>query len=146
MTTDYDIIIVGSGMVGASLALFLAQKTDFSLALFESQSTFPHFQKEIIDKRVSAISAKSKNFFQTLAIWDKLLQKRVSPYQHMFIWDEEGSEITFDCPEDKEALGWIIEENVIRESLLTSLKKDEKIDLHFSTKLSNVLFKEDNVD
>ena len=116
---NFDIIIVGSGIVGALAAIALAKQTRLQIAVLDSQKDFPHWERDQYEPRVSAISLASKRIFQSLSIWQKIKAKRISPYLKMQVWDAAGDgEISFDCHDHTEsALGYIIEDQVIRESL-----------------------------
>ncbi|HLB57991.1 MAG TPA: UbiH/UbiF/VisC/COQ6 family ubiquinone biosynthesis hydroxylase, partial [Gammaproteobacteria bacterium] len=116
----YDVVIVGSGIVGATAAIALAKESNLTIAVIETKELPVYQQKEKYDSRVSAISLASKSILQHLALWDAIQSKRVSPYQKMQVWDAKGDgQIHFNCEEIQQpALGFIIEDNVIRTSLL----------------------------
>ena len=116
----YDVVIVGSGIVGATAAIALAKESNLTIAVIETKELPVYQQKEKYDSRVSAISLASKSILQHLALWDAIQSKRVSPYQKMQVWDAKGGgEIQFDCNDvHQTALGFIVEDNVIRTSLL----------------------------
>src|SRR5579872_6128171 len=116
----YDIIIVGSGIVGSVAALALSKNSSLKIAVLESQPISYSWQPAHYDHRVSAISLASKRILQNLNAWSKIQEKRISPYTHMQVWDESGTgKIHFDCQRVYEtALGYIIEDNVMRTSLL----------------------------
>ncbi len=122
-STSHDIIIIGGGMVGLTLACALAQQTALSIVVLEAQ---PHIQLWSLSHyfhRVSAIALSSQRIFQSLQVWESIQKKRVSPFMQMEVWDAAGSgEIKFDSKDIAEPLlGYIIENNVIQSAL------DEKI-------------------
>ncbi len=55
---DYDVVIIGAGMVGAALAGLLA-RSNFSVALIEAHEPAPFDLKADVGLRVSAISPGS---------------------------------------------------------------------------------------
>ncbi len=67
MTTDFDVTIVGGGMVGASLAVALSP-LGLRVALIESiphaAATQPSF-----DERTTALSNGSRCILETLGVW-----------------------------------------------------------------------------
>jgi len=81
----FDIVIVGGGMVGATLALALA-KTSYKIALIEAvapqQKTQPSF-----DDRCLALSKGSVNILQGLDLWDKL-QPSATPIRKILVCDQ----------------------------------------------------------
>ncbi len=135
----YDIIIVGGGITGASLALSLAQQSTLSIAILESQSQLSEWSSSHYHHRVSAISLASKRFFQSLHIWDDIEKKRVSPYTQIKVWDGgEGPEIHFDSAEIAEpALGYIIENQLIQTVLNEKIKSYAHIDIITGAKLTD---------
>ncbi|ALO34167.1 monooxygenase [Colwellia sp. MT41] len=131
----FDVLIVGAGMVGLTLALALRQASQLKIALVDSSAVTE--LDESIDVRVSAINVASKNIFTNLGVWSAIEHSRVQDYQHMHIWDKAGlGKLDFSAkdstswpPEDN--LGWIIENKVIRHALWQQAELDEGI--HFFT-------------
>ncbi len=125
---SFDIIIAGGGMVGASLALALG-RSDLTIALVDSQA----LKAELItdttawQPRVSALTEATVNLFRHLDVWQTIVDQRVCPYQHMTVWDSEGTgEITFDARSVQKAnIGHIVENEVIRQALLTKLETSD---------------------
>lgn len=131
----YDIVIVGGGLVGASLSLALSQ-LDLKIALVDRQI----FKEDAIpfrndpahfDPRVSAITPKSKEFLESIGVWPEIESQRMSPYQEMQVWDGEGTgSIHFSAAEmNQPALGYIIENSVILAALYRKLNSKHRIDL-----------------
>lgn len=134
---DYDVVVVGSGIVGAATALILAKNTSLKIAILEANDLSVSWDANSYDQRVSAISSSSQKIFQYLNVWQTMMQKRVSTYTHMRVWDvEENAEIKFDCADvNEQELGFIVENSVMRSSLLEEIRKYENIGLLFSRRL-----------
>jgi len=120
---EYDIIIAGAGMVGASLACLLA-KAPLRIAIIDRQplrsaGAGAQFSGERFDPRVSAISQASQQLFRDLDIWDDITARRVCDYQDMLVWDAEGTgSISFSAAQIKQSeLGSIVENSVILDAL-----------------------------
>jgi 2-octaprenylphenol hydroxylase len=140
MTTDnnragtparrYDVVVVGAGMVGAAFAGALGE-SKLRVAILEVALPDMGWSGETIDLRVSAISRASQQLFSTLGVWNSMCQRRVSPFRDMQVWDSAGrGAVHFDSADIGEpALGYIIENTVIRLSLLERLNDFENIDL-----------------
>jgi 2-octaprenylphenol hydroxylase len=115
---DYDVVVVGGGMVGAALACALAQR-DFSVALLEAREPAFDWDPAGHDLRVSAITRASQRLLQNLGAWQAMLDERATPYQQMHVWDRAGfGEIHFDAADLAEPdLGHIVENRVIVRAL-----------------------------
>ncbi|MFD2231113.1 UbiH/UbiF/VisC/COQ6 family ubiquinone biosynthesis hydroxylase [Alkalimarinus sediminis] len=154
---SYDIVIVGGGMVGATLACALA-KTTYRVAVVESQSlerllktgapgdntqaddNCPGHPVDQYDPRVSALTVASQTFLDNLGVWSRILAKRVSPYQEMKVWDGDGTaSIEFSAAElYQPALGHIVENSVTIASLYEQLQSDNKITLLTGERINQV--------
>ncbi|MFC0267500.1 UbiH/UbiF/VisC/COQ6 family ubiquinone biosynthesis hydroxylase [Kushneria aurantia] len=126
----FDMAIVGAGPVGAALALALGER-GFDVALLDAGSMAPGWQAERIDARVSAITPASQRLLERLGVWSGVLDRRLSPYTRMRVWDGEGSgEIAFDAAEiDAPALGHIVENSALRDALLGRLEACDGVTL-----------------
>jgi 2-octaprenylphenol hydroxylase len=132
---DVDIAIVGAGLVGASLAHLLA-RLPLKVALIDQRefsplkTSFDSTELEF-DPRVSALTEASKLLFQKLGIWEVIVDKRVSPYQEMEVWDADGTgSINFSASEiGGSELGHIVENSIVLCALLDSLASIENLEL-----------------
>lgn len=105
-------------MVGAALALALAQR-DFSVVVLEARVPQMEWDEAGYDLRVSAITRASQQLLDNLGVWPVLAADRITPYEHMHVWDRAGfGEIHFDAADLAEPdLGHIIENRVIVRAL-----------------------------
>ena len=117
MNPSFDVIVIGGGIVGLSAAIALSQR-DFSVALIDAGALTADTSTS--DSRVYAINHASQSLLQSLGVWEHLDKTRVSPYQHMHVWDAaNGASIDFDARMvGRDRLGTIIEESVIKQALL----------------------------
>jgi len=129
--SEYDITIVGGGMVGATLACALAEgDSDLSIAVVDTAPLLEHPPlDDHFDLRVSAITRASENIFKSIGVWESIKQLRVSPYQDMHVWDAKGNGVVhFDSAELAEpSLGHIIENRVMQYVLQQQLKSLKNI-------------------
>lgn len=127
MVQQYDLIIVGAGMVGATLAIALAD-TPLRIALLDAVAfDQPLAGKPTVsgyDPRVSALSAASEHILTQLGVWPLIPFEARCAYRHMHVWDAEGTgEIRFDAHSLSEhRLGHIIENHRIQQALLDTLR------------------------
>jgi len=128
MTQAFDIVVVGAGMVGAALATGLGQN-GFRVALID-RAPPPAFDPDSApDIRVSALSAGSERYLQSLGAWDHILHMRATPYKRLAVWDETRyplqnlvprklAEVQFDATElGAQHLGHIVENSVTQQAL-----------------------------
>lgn len=142
MSKHYDIIIVGAGMVGASLACGLAEEAEqLKIAVIDANEP-KDWDKGSYDMRVSAITRASQTLFKNIGAWEKIVEQRVSPYRDMFVWDEGGKgKLHFDSADMGEAdLGHIIENRVIVKALHLRMQEFPQIELHCPAKLESIEF------
>jgi 2-octaprenylphenol hydroxylase len=94
---DFDVVVVGSGLVGASLALALGT-SGLKLAVIEAQ--LPRFAVRAAgwDSRVYAISPGAAAFLESCGVWQQLDVARVSQVEEMRIFgDDVRSGIDFSA-------------------------------------------------
>lgn len=145
----FDLLIVGAGMVGLTLALALRKNTALTIAIAD---TLP--LSELTDEpevRVSAINVASKTIFEHIDVWSDIESERLQSYQHMHIWDKAGvGKLDFSTSDlsgfpKNEHLGWIIENKVIRNALWNKAQQDEGIHFFTDSKLASVATGESEV-
>ncbi|MGB0845947.1 MAG: UbiH/UbiF/VisC/COQ6 family ubiquinone biosynthesis hydroxylase [Thiolinea sp.] len=126
----YDVIISGGGIVGLVLAGLLG-KTGYRIALIEDRLPNNFQAEDDFELRVSAISRSSQQILHEVNAWQGIVERRLSPYRAMVVWDATGSgEIRFDANELEEPeLGHIVENKVMQLALLDAVTGQENIDL-----------------
>lgn len=142
---DYDVVIVGGGMVGATLACALGNSS-LRVALVEANSELPSWSTSDYALRVSAITRASQLIFETLGIWPAITKRRAYAFRDMHVWDASGQgEIHFDSAELGEAhLGHIIENDVIVLALYERLKDFQNVVLLNPHTCEQVFFDAEN--
>lgn len=133
----YDLVIVGGGMVGASLAAALCD-TPLSIALIEGNEPADPDDGQI-DLRVSAISRASQRLLERIGAWDQLAPYACA-YHRMHVWDAGGSGSTdFSAAEIGEPnLGHIIENRRIQHALWQYLQGQKNLTLYCPARLSQL--------
>lgn len=128
--TRYDMIIVGGGMVGASLACALANST-LKIAVIEAQQSDFNWPDGSHDNRVSALTHASEHIFSHLGVWQSMQADGVASYHKMNVWDASGQgQIHFDSVDvGQRNLGHIVENRVIQKAVQNKLAEFDNIDL-----------------
>ena len=123
----HDVIIAGGGITGLTLACAL-KPTGLRIGVIDRHE--PDAFGEAHALRVSAVNRASLAVFDGAGALDCMRRMRVSPFHEMHVWDSTGvGEIHFDAAElGIDALGYIIENNVIRLALLESVKQADTIE------------------
>ncbi|MCH9645007.1 MAG: UbiH/UbiF/VisC/COQ6 family ubiquinone biosynthesis hydroxylase [Gammaproteobacteria bacterium] len=117
----YDVVIVGGGMVGLSLAYGLAQQS-FRVAVVQDKAPELAWDEDDQTARVSAINLSSYDFLQDINVWS-------SPLKKMHVWSDDAA-IDFDAMQIGELeLGYIVENRRIVAALYSLLQKEDGVDL-----------------
>ncbi len=131
----FDVVIVGAGIAGASLAVALSG-AGLSIALVEAQVLDAQelplaCDVHTFDPRVSALTPRSRAFLEKLGAWEAIAAYRYCAYHHMTVWDAQGTgQIEFDRAEvDAPALGYIVENRTIVSALLGRVRAAADISL-----------------
>lgn len=142
----YDVVIVGGGMVGATLACAL-DNSGMRVALIEANKPVKKWPKTGFDVRVSALTLATQHIFETLGLWDAIEDRRVSPFREMHVWDSSGGgRIHFDSAELGEPqLGHIVENRVIVAALYEKLRTLKHTDLLCPLRLQSMMLNHDDV-
>ncbi len=138
---DCDVIIVGGGIVGLTLAAILAQVPHLGIKVFDQHPIQRQESlKKPYDLRVSAINHASRAIFQSLGLWQDMVALRISPYQKIQVWDANSSaSIHFDCTEVGQAdLGHIIEHSVMQQVLHLYLRQQSQVQLFESASVTEL--------
>ncbi len=137
---DYDLIIVGGGMVGLALAARLAQ-SQLKIAIIDPKPVEMSWDNSDYDLRVSAITRASQTLLDEVGAWGFIEHDEKTAYQRMYVWDGEASrgKIEFDAKLLAEPnLGHIIENRVLRRSLFQAIKPYRNIEFLSPQKCAQV--------
>lgn len=124
MNQTFDIVIVGGGMVGATLAVALASEPALKIALVEAQLPEAPTAGSPYDLRVSALTRSSETLLTRLGLWSQLPGERVSAFTDMRVWENEGSELHFNSADLGEPwLGHLLENRVLQTTSLAQCQR-----------------------
>lgn len=139
-----EVIIVGGGMVGLSLALMLA-KSNIAVKLLEAIQ-YPNYDDANLapyhssfDARNSALSRRSVQIYQELGLWDAL-QEHAVPILEVHI-TEQGSfgKARLQAEQEKvESFGQVIENAWLGRVLLTQVRAEPLIELIDGVKVTSL--------
>lgn len=129
MKSEFDVVIVGAGMVGLSAACLLAGNDRLRVTVIDAGSRPEFSPGDDLSLRVSAIAPGSVDLLSRIGAWDGIVGRRASPFRSMKVWDAAGhvdgaETLTFDAAEFAVAeLGFIVENVLIRHALLAQLER-----------------------
>lgn len=135
--TDYDLIIIGGGMVGASLACALA-KQDLRVAIIEAVP-YQADNQPSYDDRAIALSFGSRRIFDGLGLWHKLAD-HTTAIHHIHVSDQGRFGFTrLDSKQENvDALGYVITARNLGRTLVKQLAKLENLTLISPAKLTDL--------
>lgn len=140
MTSAYDIVVVGAGMVGAALASGLGQ-SGLSVALVDRDTPSPFDPSQAPDLRVSALSAGSERYLRQLDAWPLMAAMRLTPYRRLAVWDQSPHPLstllprplartTFDAQDlGTSHLGHIVENRITQSALWQCAEQQDNVTL-----------------
>ena len=142
--TQYDVAIIGAGMVGATLASLLS-RSGFSVALVEAYEPQPFDAEAEVGLRVSAISPGSAAVLEQAGAWKPISAQRTRPYRRMQVEDGvEMDPLLFDAPQfNMERLGTIVENALVQWSLWQVVNSGGLVDIFCPDQLAGIEFSED---
>ena len=147
MIREFDIVIVGAGMVGLAFAAGL-KECDVSVMVADASaagagfndlpSDDPGFINSGWSPRVSAINSASKRFLTKVGAWERMNSDRIGLFDQIRVWDGEGNaQIEFQPPEHAN-LGYVIENNHLQAALESVLTESAHIELERGVRLTDL--------
>ncbi|GGP86951.1 FAD-dependent monooxygenase [Shewanella ulleungensis] len=137
-STEYDVVIVGGGMVGAAAAIGLGQ-LGLTVAVIEAREPQDYDPGQPLDVRVSAISVASEQLLTRLGVMEQLLTMRHAPYDGLETWEMDGCLTSFTAEQVGQThLGYFFENRLIQLSLWQQIRTMEKVALLCPHKVSQI--------
>jgi 2-octaprenylphenol hydroxylase len=158
----FDVVIIGGGLVGASLAAAL-KHSGLSLAMVESQSLL--MRKDALagdplpqageganeslrenssddwDNRIYAISPGSRSFLEQSGAWSLLDSRRIAPVEAMRVFGDTGAELEFSAYQMGVAeLACILENRALHSALWRVMQDQENLTLLHPARCASLEF------
>jgi len=132
----YDVVIVGGGLVGTTLACALATELGehYSIALIEAREPVPlptMDEGTAFEPRVSALTQASRQLLTNIGAWSEITRQRFGLMKNMTVWDAEGTGHIEFRGEDlgQSELGFIVENHITVACLFERLSAFDNIEL-----------------
>src|SRR3954465_1915753 len=142
---DYDVVIVGGGMVGASFALAL-KDTPLRVLLIESippdSASQPSF-----DERTTALGNGSRQIFETLGVWPEM-SKEAAPIRSIHVSDAGrfGVARLEAAEQGVEAFGYVVPNRVIGRVMWQALRDTPSVTLAVPARVKEATPRDDGVE
>jgi 2-octaprenyl-3-methyl-6-methoxy-1,4-benzoquinol hydroxylase len=134
----YDFCINGGGMVGAALALGLAQQ-NYRVVVIEPNQPKAFEVEQGPDLRVSAISEASVTLLKALGAWTNIEKMRLKPYVGLSVWDDPKHRTDFTAKSiDVPQLGYFVENRLLQLACHEALVQHENVRVIFNDKIDNI--------
>jgi len=145
--SQYDVVIIGGGMVGASLACALLpaiRDHGLTVALVETYPLPENSQQALYqpsyDDRSTALSYGSRCLLQQLGVWQKL-SEHVTPIEHIHVSDKGrfGAARLHASEHGIDALGYVVENAWLGRVLLQQLIDSQAVDCFAPASVSDIV-------
>jgi len=136
-TLEYDVIIVGGGMVGASLAAALKNYQDKKIAVVEAYSFQSDLQPSFDDRSI-ALSYGSRRIFEAIDLWETL-EPEIEAIKSIHVSDKGhlGATRLHSTEENVEALGYVAESKVIGHVLMNEVQNLNHVDWYCPARIDS---------
>ena len=147
--SNFDVVIVGGGMAGATMALALAP-LNLSIAIIEAHPYQEEQTQPSFDDRCLALAWSSRQIYQAMGIWDKLAQREEGGFEaikkiHISDRGHMGVARLDHQQEGVPALGYVVESRVVGDVLVQELKQKDNIHLFCPAQIEQLNTQEEAV-
>ena len=122
---DFEVVVIGAGVAGSSLALSLA-KEGVAVCLIDKGT--PEIKEDISRGRTAALNLASQNILEKLGV-KRGIQNYLTPFKNIYVWDSEGtSSLEFSSDEiGQPKLGDVVTNNAILSSIFLLLPNHKNL-------------------
>ena len=144
MDTQFDVIVVGAGLVGASFALALAG-SHLSVAVIEPQAPRSVPQDASWDSRVYAVSPGNAQWLTALDVWTHVPAARAQRVETMRIYgDRAPARLEFSAYDaGLRELAWIVENRALQAALWQALAASPHVSVFSPAHCTDLAWRDD---
>ena len=126
---EFDVIVIGGGMIGLAFTLALSRKKNFKIAIIDPNECNPEISSSF-HTRVSAITPSSKDFLSSINVWDDINRKQ--GFVSTRVWDQNShGHLNFYAKDEGiEHLGFIVENDLIQSALYHAIAQTKVQIIH----------------
>jgi len=123
---NFDVLIVGGGLAGLSLAVAL-KTSRLSVALVEGQ---PPARPAGWDARIYAVSPANARFLADIGVWGRLDHARIAPVRTMEVYGDRGGRLDFSAYDAGVGeLAWIVEAAAMQVEMWETVRRQGNVTL-----------------
>ena len=139
---DYDVAIIGAGLIGSAFALLLSKRTDLKIALIERGKML--VEPDMANQRVVALGKVATKVLDEVGVFKTLHQDHAYPYAKMSIWDDStDAQLEFDAQEfGQSELGHMVDSVYCNYLLQKELQQQGVVDLFFELSADTLDFEQ----
>ena len=140
---DFEVVVIGAGVAGSSLALSLA-KEGVDVCLIDKGT--PEIKEDISRGRTAALNLASQNILEKLGV-KRGIQNYLTPFKNIYVWDSEGtSSLEFSSDEiGQPKLGDVVTNNAILSSIFLLLPNHKNLRFLSGDKLKTLDPQEESI-
>ncbi len=142
---DYDIVVIGGGIVGLAFACAF-RDSNRRVLVAERGDLDASITKEY-DIVVNTINLGSERFLSNIGAWNNVENFRACPFRAIEVWGESVGRIEFLAGEiGEDRMGHIVERSVLLSALLDIARNSEAIELQTGKLLQSIESQGNSVD
>ncbi|XP_031825655.1 ubiquinone biosynthesis protein COQ6, mitochondrial [Nomia melanderi] len=139
---NYDIVIVGGGMVGTTLACAIANNRRLEcrkVLLLEGSNKVTYQPQEQYSNRVVALNQQTRTLLSSIGAWQHIEAIRHCPVRKMQVWDAcSDAMIEFNEDHLSEEIAYIVENDLLLHAVNKQLAKKENVNIVYASKVENI--------
>ncbi|KRY36666.1 Ubiquinone biosynthesis monooxygenase COQ6 [Trichinella spiralis] len=141
---DYDVVIIGGGMVGQAMACCIGTNPvlkALSVLLVDVGKPVKYEMSKHYSNRVCAISPRSVSLFEKMDCWSEMKNSRVQPVLRMIVWEDcSNAHLTFENPtyDSEKPLAYIIENDLMLSSFSKRIFSSSNVTFQSETTVKSV--------
>ena len=137
---NWDLIVVGGGMVGAATALGMANLGLDVLLLERHKPDLEWQSTQPFSMRVSALTRSSENILRNLNAWQGIEQRRAQAFTSMQVWEESRQQKFAFLAEEifEDNLGYTVENSIVQAAIWEQIEQNERVTTLFGLAIESI--------
>lgn len=135
---NYDLIVVGAGVIGAAFALKIAMQSNYRILVVERSEQ--QVTNDTPNQRVFALGKQATDLLDEIKVFSELDQTNCHAYQRMVVWDAGSKgELSFSAQDQQQSqLGNMVDATSLTLFLQRALQDEEQITAHYQLDIKSM--------